>query len=446
MNQFLLEFSSGYNKRGKSYVPLFSYVCTFRIQIMHKTCRSQDRLLGGRKFIVCLCLLFWVSVSAQATQDPIESGVAKDRWYVQMVPEDDFTQDPGSQRWNYALYLDLGYNLNFNNPGNNLWRSKGTTFKVNEPQVNLALGYISKKATPQSRWGFEFGVQAGVDTQNLVPEPPPAFKEPISHADSLRHLYRANGTYLLSVGNELELTAGLINSFIGYESFLAIQNINYTRGYLLDFVPYFLFGVQGTYPVSSTLDLSLFVVSGWDYLANPNDMPNYGFQAAWQLSPRTVFTQNLYYGPDQEDTSIEFWRFFSDSIFEWKSDRFLLAAAFDVGTEKQSDVIGNPRYDWMAGAIWFGWHIDGPWHLGIRSEFYSDPDGLGTGIDQRLQAYTATLEYTFSPVVSNTIVVALEYRYDRSTGPEGGFFKGDANTLVPDQHQVIFSLMWTFGS
>jgi hypothetical protein len=379
-------------------------------------------------------------------EDPIVSGVARDRWYVRKVPEDDFPQSSGSQKWDYALYLDLGHNWNSNYPGNDLWRSKGTTFKVNEPQVNLAMGYVSKEATPQSRWGIEFGVQAGVDTQNLVTEPPPASNEPISHADSLRHLYRANGSYLFPAGKGLEVTAGLINSYIGYESFLAIQNVNYTRGYILDFVPYFLFGVQGAYPVSDTLDLSAFVVGGWNYLANPNDMPSYGLQAAWQLSPRTTFTQNLYYGPDQHDTSIEYWRFFSDSIIEWKSDRFLLAAAFDIGTEKQADVVGNPRHDWMAAAMWFGWHIDGPWHLGLRPEIYWDPDGLGTGADQTIQAYTVTLEYTFSPVASNTLVAALEYRYDRSTGPEGGFFKGDANRLVSDQHQVIFSIMWTFGS
>lgn len=413
---------------------------------MKKAYRSDGRPLWGREFIVCLCLLLFFCRSVRAAEDPIVSGVARDRWDVQQVPEDDFPQAPGSQRWNYALYLDLGYNWNSNHPGNNLWRSKGTTFKVNEPQVNLAMGYVSKEATPQSRWGMEFGLQAGVDTESLVTEPPPASNEPISNADSLRHLYRANGSYLFPAGKGLEVTAGLINSYIGYESFLAIQNINYTRGYILDFVPYFLFGLQGAYPVSNTLDLSAFVVGGWNYLANPNDVPSYGFQAAWKLAPQTTFTQNLYYGPDQEDTSIEFWRFFSDSIIEWKNDRFLLAAAFDVGTEKQADVIGNPRYHWMTGAIWFGWHIDGPWNLGLRPEFYWDPDGLGTGADQTIQAYTVTLEYKFSPVASHSLVAALEYRYDRSTGPEGGFFKGDANSLVSNQHQVIFSVMWTFGS
>jgi hypothetical protein len=320
------------------------------------------------------------------------------------------------------------------------------TSKVNQPEVNLAMGFVSKEATPQSRWGLEFGLQAGVDTENLVPEPPPSSNEPVSNADTWRHLYRANGTYLFPLGNGLDVTAGLINSYIGYESFLAIQNLNYTRGYILDFVPYFLIGLQGDYPVSNSLDVSLFVINGWNYLANPNGAPSYGLQGVWQISTRVKFIQNLYYGPDQENTDIEFWRFFSDSIIEWKSNQFLLAAAFDFGTEKQEDVIDNPRFNWMSGALWFGWHIGGPWNLGLRSEFFSDPDGIITGSEQNIQAYTGTLEYTFSPLALNTIVFALEYRYDRSTGKEGGFFRGDSNRLVSDQHQVIFSIMWAFGS
>jgi len=237
-----------------------------------------------------LSLLLFTSASVQASDALSVFGLAKDRWYVQDVVED---KDVDRPRWNYAIYLDLGYTLNFNQPGNGLWRSKTTTFKVNNPEVNMAMGYIKKNAIPHSRWGMEFGLQAGVDTKKLVPETPPDFNEPISNADFLRHIYRANGTYLFPVGKGLEVTAGLINSYIGYESYFAIQNPNYTRGYLLDFVPYFLFGAKGTYPLSNTLDLSLFVLSGWNYLAHPSSAPSYGLQTVWQLTPNITFTQNL---------------------------------------------------------------------------------------------------------------------------------------------------------
>jgi hypothetical protein len=410
-----------------------------------KTNPRIGRLLWGRIFPGGLCLLILVSTSVQAADRREFFGVATERWYVQAAQEAVSPDGSGFSEWDSGLYLDLGYNLNTNFPGNDLWRSKSTTFKVNTPQVNMAMGYAEKAATSQSRWGMAFGIQSGVDTENLVTEPPPASNEPIASADWMRHLYRANGTYLLSVGKGLSVTAGLINSYIGYESYLAIQNLNYTRAYMLDFVPYFLLGAQADYSVTDTLDLSLVVAGGWNYLTQPNHTPSYGLQAAWQLLPQVRFVQNLYYGPDQEDTGMEFWRFFSDSIIEWKNDRFTVAAAFDVGTEKQAEVPGKPRYDWMAGSVWLGWHIDGPWTLGVRPEIYRDPDGLGTGSVQTIQACTGTLEYSFSPIKANTMVIALEYRYDRSTGSDGGFYNGEDNELVPDQHQLLFSLMWAFG-
>jgi hypothetical protein len=361
------------------------------------------------------------------------------------IPGSNKERDLRARGWKYGSYLDVGYTVDFNHPEYGLWRSKGTTFRVDDPRVNMAMAYLLKDATPQSRWGMQFGVQTGVDTDQLVPEPPPPSNAPISNADTYRHFARANASYLFPVGNGFRLTGGLINSYIAYESYYAMGNPNYTRGYITDNVPYFLCGVEGLYPLRDNLNLSLYAVNGWDYLANPNDHPSFGFQMNWEATPTFTFTQNLYYGPEQEKTDLQFWRFFSDSILAWKKAPFLVAVSFDVGTEKQAEPIGNPREYWMAGALWAAWHIGGPWTLGFRPDFYYDPDGLITGAQQTLQSYTVTLKYQFSPVKSHKLVAAIEYRYDRSTGPDGGFFKGPDNLLVPDQHLLIFALNWHFG-
>jgi hypothetical protein len=366
-------------------------------------------------------------------------------WLAEDIPGSKKERGLRARGWQYGSYLDVGYTVDFNDPENGLWRNKGTTYKVDDPQVNMAMAYLVKDAMPQSRWGMQFALQAGVDTKKLVPEPTPPSNAPIANAETYRHFARANASYLFPVGNGFRLTGGLINSYIAYESYYAMPNPNYTRGYITDNVPYFLFGVEGLYPLRDTLHLSLYAVNGWNHLANPNDHPSFGFQVNWEASPRITFTQNLYYGPEQENTDLQFWRFFSDSILKWKKDPFLVAVSFDVGTEKQAEQIGNPRDYWMAGALWAGWHIGGPWTLGFRPEFYYDPDGLITGAQQTIQAYTVTLKYEFSPVASHRVVAAIEYRYDRSTGPEGGFYKGPDNVLVPDQHVLIFALNWYFG-
>jgi len=398
-------------------------------------------ILGG---VVLFCLSMLMVSVAEADENltsdtEMESGYAR--------PETGSSETPGPElsNWHYGAYLDVGYALDSNNPENGLWRSKSTTFKLGEPKVNMAMGYVRKETSPQSRWGMAFGLQAGVDVDGLVPAPPPAANEPVADADLYRHFSDANLSYLVPLGNGLNVTGGLIKGYPAYESYHAIENPNYTRGYLTDFVPYFLVGARAAYPVSDSLDLNFFVVTGYNYLANPNDQPSYGLQLVLEASSDITFTQNLYYGPDQKDTALEFWRFFSDSILEWKRGPFLLAASFDVGTETQADQVGTPQNNWMSGALWAGWQFGEPWSVALRPEFYWDPDGLLTGSIQFIQAYTATLKYEFSPFPFNTMQATLEYRFDNSTGSEGGFYEGPDNRLVPDQHLVLIAFMWSFG-
>ncbi|MHC4817943.1 MAG: outer membrane beta-barrel protein [Planctomycetota bacterium] len=343
----------------------------------------------------------------------------------------------------YRVYVDGGYTHSSTRPGNHLWRSKVTTHRIDRPVLNLAVANLWKEATAESRWGFEFGLQAGDDTELAVPDPGSGNK-PVKNTDVLRYFHRASATYLFPLGKGLEVTGGLIPGFPGYESFLSIENATYTRGYITDYVPYFLFGLRTSYPATPSLDLSLFLVTGWDYLVDANDVPSLGFQAAWSVTERLTFTQNFYWGAEQADTSVEFWRFFSDSILEYRTGPLVFAFAFDIGTEKQASA-GTPRSDWLATALWVKWEIGEHWSLGCRPEIFHDPDGLLTSSQQRIRAVSLALKYRFTPAEAHSFALSLEYRYDRSTGAEGGFFSGSGNTLVPDQHLIMVALTWSFS-
>lgn len=346
--------------------------------------------------------------------------------------------------WHYQLYVDAGYAASDDEPQNNVWRSKSTTNVLDTPELFLAMGDVGREATPDSRWGFELGLQTGADSEGLVTAAPPPAEEPLSDADTLRHLYRANVSYLFSAGRGLRLTGGLINSYVGYESYLAIDNPNYTRAYILDTVPYFLIGLEAAWDASEKVDLAFYLSTGYNYLTDPNDVLSPGLQLAWQVSPQVRFVQNIYYGPDQAETDVEFWRFLSDSIVEWRTGRFLLAGAVDFGAEKQARLAGQPRSVWGGAALWARWQLGKRWSVALRPEVYWDRDGQITGAVQTLQAYTGTLKYEYAPR-SHRLVGALEVRYDRSTGEEGGFYRGSNNTLVPGQTLLLASLLWSFG-
>ena len=349
---------------------------------------------------------------------------------------------PPPSPWHLQLYLDAGFAGSSNDPANGVWRSKSTTYVLGEPELFLGMANFGRAPDEDARWGFELGAQTGIDSEGLVTAPPPPAYEPIADADAWRHLYRANASYLFDAGRGLRVTGGLINSYIGYESFLGIDNPSYTRGYLTDTVPYFLLGVEALWDVSEEVDLAFYLSSGYNYLTSPNGAVSPGFQVAWRVSSRTTLTQNLYFGPDQEETAVEYWRFFSDTIVEWDNGPFVLAGAFDFGSEKQARLPGQPRHRWMAAAAWVRWEPAARVSLAFRPELYWDPDGQITQASQLIQAYTGTVKIRLS-ARSNRLVGSVEARYDRSTGDEGGFFRGPSDTLVPGQTTILFGVSWS---
>lgn len=349
--------------------------------------------------------------------------------------------------WHYGGFLDLSYPINFNFPENHLWRSRTTVRRHNELALNMAVAYVRKDLSAESRWGMELGVQSGYDSDDF------AFlqgEKEVAGADTLRHVHRANVSYLAPVGKGLTITAGLFNSLLGYESLYARDNFNYTRSWIADNTPYMMFGAKASYPVSEELTATLFAINSYYHLAHPNDQLSYGVQGTWKPTSRFTLTETFYAGPDQTDTDLKFWRTYLNSIAEWKGDAVTIALSYDIGTENIAGRPGDPRAFVMGGAMFTRWNMSGPWSLALRPEFYWDRNGRWTGNEQFVKAVTSTVEYKF-PVEKTTALFRLEHRFDESTGAAGGFFKGgDVSPGVPgltgSQHLLLLSLILSFDS
>lgn len=358
--------------------------------------------------------------------------------------------EPTKSRWHYGAYLDLSYPIDFNFPDNRRWRSKVTTQRVNELTPNMVMGYVRKDADESSRWGMEFAVQGGYDVTGQVPNASLRYGQPYSDADTFSHFARANVSYLAPIGTGLKLTAGLFNSFIGYESFYAKDNFNYTRAYLPDYSPYFMFGVAAEYQINQAVKSVFYVINRYNFLSYANNLPSYGTQIRWTASPSITLTQNFYYGPDQSNTDLRYWRFFSDSSIEWKQGEFTIALVYDVGTERAIPEAGGQRVFWTGGAIYTHWQFTRTWAAAVRPELYYDPDGTMTGARQFIKAVTTTLEYKL-PIAATMTRLRMEYRYDDSTGSQGGFFSDGATSsgmigLVQAQHLLIAAILWNYDS
>ena len=260
----------------------------------------------------------------------------------------------------------------------------------------------------------------------------------------LRHLGPTDVSYLAPLGKGLTVQGGIFSSLIGYDSLYAKDNFTYTRPWGADFTPYLMLGVNGSYSVTDKLTGTLFVINGYWHLAHANSVPTSGGQIAYKISDRLSLKQTVMAGPHQSDTSLEFWRYLSDSILEQKTDKQTTAFEFIVGRERVAEP-GNPRALWVASQLPIHWTFTQRLSATIRPEVYWDRDGRTTLYRQTVKANTTTLEYRI-PHGGTAAILRLEHRIDDSRGREGGFYRDGNGQLTPTQNLLIFAAIFTFDS
>lgn len=353
----------------------------------------------------------------------------------------DPASDESQSLWHYGGYLDVNYAPDLSTPYSVPFRDKLTTNRLNRVSTDLGMGYITKTATMESPWGFELAGQAGFDTNGQLPT-----SSPLPGAGTLRYFSRANVTYQSSIGNGLKVTGGLMNSFIGYESFYAKDNINYSRAWGSDYSPYFLIGIGANYPFTDRIDGGFYIVSDYNYLQEINTQPKYATQFTYRITDHLKWMENSFVGPEQTNTAFQYWRGFLNSMVEWSEDEWTAAYILDAGTQRMT-TSNHVQALYVANSIYGRWNISGPWTLGLRPELYYDPNGLQTTHIQFIKAITSTLEYRFVEAgVTNRL--RLEYRYDNSTGTQGGFYGPDGmnGPLVPGQSVIYLVYMMNFDN
>jgi putative OmpL-like beta-barrel porin-2 len=347
--------------------------------------------------------------------------------------------------WQFGGFLDAGYLLDFNFPGNRIFRSRGTAWHVNRVHLNMAGAYLRKKPDEKSRWGVELTAQAGKDTEIFGFS---ATAPNLPGAKGLRHLGPTNFSCLAPVGRGLTLQGGIFSSLIGYDSLYAKDNFNYTRPWGADFTPYLMMGVNASYPFSEKVTATFFLVNGYWHLANANRVPSFGGQLAYVATDRWTLKETLLVGPHQSNTSADFWRYLSDTILEWKGKQVTAAFEYNVSMERV-DAAGRPRALWMSAQLPLRWAMNNSWSAAFRPEVAWDRDGRWTLARQTVKAVTTTLEYR-KPFRQVTIIMRLEHRFDDSRGPQGGFFHDGAVAgvpgLRPGQHLLGLALLMMFDS
>jgi hypothetical protein len=259
----------------------------------------------------------------------------------------------------------------------------------------------------------------------------------------------------------LQVDFGKFASALGFENNYTKDQINYSRSYFFNYLPFYHFGFRTTYPLNDRLSLTYWLVNGTQQSEDFNGFKSQAAIVTIKPVPSVSWNVNYYSGreardlnpalnpgvpalPTQPGLSADPLNPFDrsrlhifDTYASWTKDRVLLAAEADyVALRPES----GPSSIVKGGAAYAQYRFDPEFQLALRYAYFGDRAGLFSGLPQNLQDVTATATYQ----VADGMMLRGEWRRDSSDhifflGPTPGDTRRDQQTLT-------LGLIWWFGT
>jgi hypothetical protein len=361
------------------------------------------------------------------------------------------------------LALDTYYEYNFNHPVGrvNLLRAfdvLSSEFSLNQADVIFD---HPPDLTAGRRWGGRLDLQFGQATDTLQGNPA---NEP--RPDIYRNIYQAYGTYVAPLGKGLNLDFGKWGSSLGIEGNYTKDQMNYSRSYWFNYLPFYHMGLRATYPLSDRFSVNYWIINGTNQVEGTNGFKDelFGFVAKPKKS--VTWTMNYYLGQEHPDRApatncgpipVQPGLCFTeitpapngrlhiiDSYASWQAaPKLTFQIEGDYSIERlwrnQAPGESSAPSHVDGGAGYVQYQFTPRIALAGRAEYMSDRGGLFSGITQALKENTVTFDYK----VADGFLMRYEWRRDFSNQPS--FLTDVQGVFSKQQNTATIGLLWWWG-
>lgn len=366
---------------------------------------------------------------------------------------------PRSPELSLNAYLDGYYGYNFNRPVGrvNLLRANDVTSNsLNLSQATFVLERPVDLAAGR-RFGMRVDLMYGQATETLQGS---AQNEPRPYV--FRPLFQAYGTYVFAVGTGLTMDFGKWASSLGYENNYAKDQVNYSRSYWFNFLPFYHFGFRSSYRINDRLTVTHWLVNGANQTEDFNGFKSHHVLLDWKPASSLTWNIGYYAGREQRDlevvlnpglpslptqpglsTSVVRPRprgrlHILDSYASWSATPcWTLAGEGDYVLNRTEST--SPPAVVYGGAAYARRQITPKLSLGARFEYLRDKKGLFSGVNQALKDGTLTATYQ----IATGFQLRAEYRRDWSNLPF--FLTAEPGKLKREQDTAAAGLIWWIG-
>jgi hypothetical protein len=362
---------------------------------------------------------------------------------------------------NFAF--DGYYAYNFNHPYGRVNLLRAYDVLSNAFSLNQASVILEHAPDPAAgkRFGMRLDLQFGQATETLQGNPA---NEP--RPQIYRNIFQAYGTYVLPVGRGLTVDFGKWASSLGFENNYTKDQINYSRSYWFNFLPFYHMGLRANYAFNDKVAVNYWVINGTDQTEPTNGFKDQFFGLT--LTPRKTVSWNVNYylgqehpdvlqvpnnGPIPVQQGLNFVPIrpapdgrlhILDSYVSWQTTpKLTLALEGDYVIERLWRHAGPGRSsapsEVSGGAAYARYQLTPHVALAGRMEYLSDSRGLFSGVNQALKETTATFDYK----IADGFLMRYEWRRDFSNQP---YFQTDSFTVRSrQQNTATVGLVWWFG-
>jgi outer membrane murein-binding lipoprotein Lpp len=359
--------------------------------------------------------------------------------------------------------LDTYYEYNFNNPVGRVNLLRAYDVLSNEFSLNQA-SVVMEHAPDLSagrRWGGRLDLQFGQATDTLQGNPS---NEP--RPDIYRNIFQAYGTYIVPLGKGINVDFGKWGSSLGIEGNYTKDQMNYSRAYWFNFLPFYHMGARANIPVNDRFSVNYWIVNGTNQVEATNGFKDELFGFVAKPLKTVTWTMNYYLGQEHPDRApsancgpipVQPGLCFTgirpapngrthifDSYVTWQaSPKLILAVEGDYFIQRlwrnATSGESSAPFHVDGGVAYIQYQLTSKIALATRAEYMSDRGGLFSGLSQALKENTVTFDYK----LADNFLMRYEWRRDFSNQPS--FLSDVQGVLKKDQNTATLGLVWWWG-
>jgi len=194
------------------------------------------------------------------------------------------------------------------------------------------------------------------------------------------------------------IEAGILPSYIGFESATSHSNVTTTRSILAENSPYFMTGVKLNHQFNDKLSGAFLVTNGWQRINKPSKdiAPSIGTQLVYKASEKSTLNWSTFVGKEFNGTNFTM-RYFNNLYLDYTwNDKWRSISGFDFGIQDISSNNEVHKY-WLSPVLITQYTFSNKWQMAHRIEYYEDKNNIIIATAAPFETLGNSLNFDFLP-------------------------------------------------